>query len=394
MTGTRSAREPAVRARLAVAAVFTVHGAVTGSFAARIPWIQDRLHLSPGALGIALLMPAVGAVLAMPFAGRAVHRLGGRTATRLLLAAWCGSLALPALAPGLPWLCLALLVYGLTSGMSDVAMNAQGVAVEQRLGRSVMSGLHGMWSVGGLVGSGIGALAAHAGVDARLHLGIAAVVLVATGQVACRSLLQTRPDPAAEEPPRFALPTGAVLAIGLVAFCAIFAEGASADWCAVYLRRVAGADAGVAAASYTTFALTMAVGRLGGDTVVRRLGSVATVRLSGTVGTVGAVLVVVARSPALAIVAFALLGLGIAIVVPLAFAAAGHAGAHPGHAIAGVATVAYGAGLAAPGAIGGIADATSLSVSFVVVAVLVAVVAFGAGTLRAGSSGPRAGART
>ena len=370
------------RARIAVAMVFALHGAVSGSFATRIPWIQERLDLSAGQLGFALAMPALGASLAMPLASRIVHRFGGRAAVRGLICLLGASLALPPAAPGLPWLCLALLVSGAAAGMADVAMNAQGVEVEQRLGRSLMSGLHGMWSVGGLAASGVGVLAAHTGIDARLHLGVMAVLLAAGGWVTCRRLLDIRPVPGEKAPPRFALPPRSALAIGLVSFCAVFAEGGSADWCAVYLRDVTGASAGVAAACYSGFAFTMAGTRLAGDAVVRRLGPVRTVRLSGAVATTGGLLVVTGVSPALAIPGFAMIGVGIAVVVPLAFAAAGKSGPNPSQAIAGVATITYTSGLVAPAAIGLLAGATSLTASFSLVTVLVATLMFSAGTLR------------
>jgi MFS family permease len=260
-------------------------------------------------------------------------------------------------------------------------MNAQGVAVEQRMGKSIMSGLHGMWSVGGLIGSAIGAAAAYRNIDARVHLGVMAVVLAVAALLASFRLLPSRPA-ARDKPPRFAFPTGPVLGIALVGFCAVFVEGSTADWCAVYLRQVTDAGAGLAAASYTLFALTMAAGRISGDVVVRRFGAVRTVRASGVVAVLGGVLVVLARAPAVAMIGFALCGLGVAVVVPLAFAAAGHAGPHSAHAIAGVATVSYGAGLAAPAAVGGIASLTSLPGSFAVITALAAMISIGAGRLR------------
>ncbi|MCX4744665.1 MFS transporter [Kitasatospora sp. NBC_01287] len=374
---------PLRRARLSIALVFAVHGAVSGSFATRIPALQDRLHLSPGQLGLALVMPAIGASTAMPLAGRIAHRLGARAAIRLLLALWCLSLALPALAPGLPWFCLALLLFGGAAGMADVAMNAEGVEVEHRMGKSIMSGLHGMWSLGGLIAAACGALAAHQHLAAAPHLAIAAVVLLAVGQLVCTWLLDVRPEPEAEAPPRFALPPRSALAIGLVGFCAVFAEGAGADWSSVYLRDLTGAAAGTAAFAYTAFACTMAVARLAGDVVVRRLGAVRTVRVGGAVAALGGVLVVSASSPAVAIPGFALLGVGIAVVVPLAFAAAGHAGPNPSQAIAGVATVTYTSGLVAPAIVGTIAQGSSLRVSFAVVTVLAAALTVTAGALRA-----------
>jgi MFS family permease len=405
------------RARRAVAAVFTAHGTLSGSFATRIPWIREHLGLSPGWLGIALVFATLGASAAMPLSARLSHRYGPRRALAGLSLGACLGLALPALAPGVGWLCGALFVFGCGLGLMDVTMNAHGVQVEERCGRSVMSGLHGMWSVGTLLGGAGGALAAQAGLDARLHLAAAAPVLAAAAVTACRWTLDVRPDTATDtdvradsahaghaaqgsaqepaqdrpleeplerpqEPPRFALPGRGALAIGLVGFCAVFAEGASMDWSGIYLHDVTHAAPGLAAAAYTAFACTMAAARLVGDVAVRRFGPVRTVRVSGLVSAAGGVLVCLARTPAPAVAGYALIGVGIAVVVPLCFAAAGRtAGPAPGQAIAGVATLAYASGLAAPAAVGWIAQVTSLSLSFGLVTVLLLGLVLGAGVL-------------
>ncbi|MEU9988058.1 MFS transporter [Streptomyces sp. NPDC048045] len=375
-------RDDVRRARYAVAAVFAVHGAVTGTFATRVPWIQEHTSLGAGQLGFALAFTAFGASCAMPLAGRISHRFGSRTALRGLIALWTLSLVLPSLAPNLYTLCLAMFTYGASAGMADVAMNALGVEVERRLGKSIMSGLHGMWSAGALVGSAGGTLAAHLGSDARLHFALAAAVLTLLGLLACTWVLDVQPAEDEEPPPRFALPPRSALLIGAVGFCAVFAEGASLDWSAVYLRDRLESSAGLAAASTTGFMLTMAVARIAGDAAVNRYGAVRTVRSGGVLAALGGLLVVVAGHPAVAMAGFALMGLGIAVVVPLCFAAAGHAGPNPSQAIAGVATITYTSGLIAPSLIGGVAQATSLTVSFGVVTALAAGLVVCAGVLR------------
>ncbi|MET7573916.1 MFS transporter [Streptomyces sp. NPDC005492] len=377
-------RHEVKRARYAVAAVFAVHGAVTGSFATRVPWIQEHAHVGAGWLGFALAFTAFGASCSMPLAGRITHRFGSRATLRGLIALWTMSLVLPSLAPNLVTLCLAMFTYGASAGMADVAMNALGVEIERLLGKSIISGLHGMWSAGALIGSAGGTLAAHLGSDARVHHVIAAATLTVLGVAACRWVLDLRPGSEEEPPPRFTLPPRSALLIGTVGFCAVFAEGASLDWSAVFLRDQLDTSAGLAAASTTGFMLTMAVARLVGDGVVNRFGSVRTVRAGGVLAVVGGLLIVLADSPGLAMTGFGLLGLGIAVVVPLCFAAAGRSGPNPSQAIAGVATITYTSGLVAPSLIGGVAQATSLVVSFCLVTALAGGLAVFAGVLRAG----------
>ncbi|MFD9719618.1 MFS transporter [Streptomyces sp. NPDC059076] len=383
------ARQRLKRARYAIAVTFCAHGAVTGSFATRIPWIQDHAAISAGQLGLALAFPALGASLTMPLAGRIMHRFGARQALSGLLALWTLSLILPSLAPSMLTLCGALFLMGNAAGMSDVAMNAIGVETEKEVGRSIMSSLHGMWSAGALIGSAGGTLAAHLDIAAPVHHVTAALILTVIGVTAAERVLDVRRTPDEEPPPRFALPPKSALVYGLVGFCAVFAEGASLDWSAVYLEDELKTSAGLAAASTTAFALTMTIARLAGDRVVDRFGPVRTVRWGGILAVLGGLMVVVAPDPFTAMAGFACIGLGIAVVVPLAFAAAGRSGPNPSQAIAGVATITYTSGLIAPSAIGAVADATSLVFSFGLVTALAMGLVLGAGVL-----GPRAGVRS
>src|SRR3954468_5812322 len=278
------------RARRATAAVFGVHGAVTGSFAARVPWIAGHVGLDVGHLGVALLMPGIGAMLAMPFSARLAHRYAFRPLVAVTHAAWGAAPVLPALPTSLLLLCVALLCFGATAGLADMAMNAEGVLVEERLGFSVMSGFHGFWSAGVLAGSGISALATQAGVDTRAQFTVTAVVLALAGIAAARPRPHGTPPaptdaPAPIAPPRpppaFPLPTGHVLMIGLGGLCCVFAEGAGIDWSALYVRRELGGSASVAALAVSAFSVAMAGTRLVGDHAVRRLGPVLTVRAAG-----------------------------------------------------------------------------------------------------------------
>lgn len=361
----------------AIAVVFAVHGAVAGSMATRMPWLQQHLGLDPALLGVALLCPALGALVAMPTAGRLAHRYGGRAATRTLIALWCAALAVPALMPGLPWLCAAMVLYGAAAGAADVVMNAQGVLVERGLGRPLMSGLHGMWSVGNFTAAGVGAVAAQAAVDARLHLALMAAVLLTAVIPLTRGLPGARPQQGDSrhgepEPPRFALPSRGVLAIGLVGLCATVTELSGMQWAAVYTIEVTGASQGTGAVAYAVFAGVMVVARLAGDAVVGRLGPVTAVRAGAVLATAGAAVVALGRVPAVTVTGFALLGIGVAVIVPLVFAAAGNAGPSAGEGVAGVATITYLSGLAAPAVTGWVAQATSFPAAFGLIACLTA----------------------
>jgi MFS family permease len=384
-------RSPAVpaelrRARVATGVVFAVHGAVTGTFAARIPWIAGHVGVGVGGLGVALLMPGFGAMLAMPLSGRLVHRHDLRSLVRVLILIWCAALVLPVFPTSLVLLCLVLVLYGAAAGLADVAMNAHAVLVEQRYGRSVMSSMHGGWSGGVLAGSGAAAVAIRLTSDAQAEFLVTAVALMVVSLIASTRLLHHRAEPDLDAPPAFALPSRAVLLIGLVGLCAVFAEGAGLDWSAVYVRTVLGHPASTAALTVATFSVSMAVARFAGDWAVRRAGPVTVVRLAGLCATAGALSVVLGHSLVPVVCGFALIGIGIAVVVPLVFAAAGRIGPHPARSIAGVAGIAYGSGLVAPGIIGGIARLSSLTVSFVVVVLLMVVMTTGARVLRPAAS--------
>jgi MFS family permease len=370
--------------RRAVAAVFLLFGADTGTFASRLPWIADRLHLTSGILGLSVgLMTSVGAVVTIPFAARFVHQFGARASTRVLITAAGALLPLPALAPDAIGLAAVMLVTGAVYGTCDNAINAQAVEAERRVGRSIMSGLHGMWSVGVLLGALVGSLAAREGVDPRVQFTVIGAIIAIGGVAATTWFVDSSPgETTAVEAPRFVFPRGIILLIGLVGFAAIFVELAGNDWSAVYMHWVLHTSQAKAALATGVFAGSMATGRLCGDAIIRRIGARFCVRVCGVLGTVGCLLVAVAGNAGLALAGFLLIGVGVSVVIPLVFAAAGNSGPSPALGVAGVATISYGAGLAAPSAIGGIADVSSLRVAFAVAAVLASTIAVGAGLLQ------------
>jgi MFS family permease len=181
--------------------------------------------------------------------------------------------------------------------------------------------------------------------------------------------------------PRFAWPRGTLLLIALVGFAAIFVEFAANDWSAIFMHGVLHANQAEAALATGVFAGSMAAGRLCGDALVRRIGPRLSVRACGILGTAGCLLVAVSPSSLVALAGFVLIGLGVSVVVPLVFAAGGRSGPSPAIGVAGVATISYGAGMAAPSVMGGVADLSSLRIAFAVAATLSVAIVAGAGLL-------------
>lgn len=362
-------------ARLAVSLVFLVNGAVLATWVSRIPVIKGTLGLSDGQLGLALLGMAVGALIAFPVTGFLTARFGSRNVTLTAGALYCLILPLLALAPSLPLLTLTLLAFGAFNGSMDVAMNAHGVEVEEHSGRRILSSLHGMWSLGGLVGAGLGVLAAQQNLSPSVHLTSMAALLAVILMLVAPRLLASQPTRRSGDPV-FSLPTPALLGFGIIAFCAFLSEGAMADWSAVYLRDTLNTSASFAAVGYAAFSLTMTAGRFTGDALVTRLGPVRTVRFGGLLAGLGLGAALLLGSPVVTLIGFACVGLGMAAIAPLVFSAAGRTtGVSSGTAIAAVATMGYTGFLAGPPLIGLISQGVTMRVALGVVALLGLIVA-------------------
>jgi MFS family permease len=347
------------RARWAVAAIFFVNGTALGSWAPHIPLVQERLALGPARLGLALLMVAVGAIIAMPLAGAVIGRRGSALPTRVATLAMCLALPLPVLAPDPGLFMAALFILGAANGTMDVAMNAHGVAVERRYTAPVMSSYHGMFSLGGLIGAGMGALLL-AWLPPAAHILLAAAVLLGAAVLALPHLLPGEVD-RGQSGATFALPTRATIGLGLLCFLVMVCEGAVLDWSAAYLRDDLGASTSVAAIGFAAFSATMAAARFGGDRLRRNLGSVTLVRGSALLAGVGFALGLLLGAPLAGVLGFALAGLGLANTVPVLFGAAGRLpGEASGTGIAAVATTGYLGFLAGPPLIGFAAEVTSL----------------------------------
>jgi MFS family permease len=373
-------------ARAAVTAIFFLAGATIAAWSTRIPAIQERLGLSAGALGLAILGLEGGAVVGLPAGGALVARLGSPSALRIGFVGFPGGLVAVALAPSLGALMLALAVMAAATSVIDVAMNAQGIELERRYRRPVLSGMHAGHSAG-LVGGGLaGTAAAAAAIPVPVHLGGAAAIGMAAGVAATHWLVREEP---VDGQRLFIRPGGRLLLLGLVAFCAFLLDGAAYNWSAVHLRSEHGAAAGLAAAAFTAFALAMAVGRLAGDRLVARFGRVRVVEGCGAVAVMGGALAVAAPTATVALVAWAVLGLGLAAIAPTVLGAApGVSAASAPVAIAAVTTVGYLGSFTGPPAIGALAQFTGLQAALGLLVVVGAATALLARlSLRAPSGG-------
>ncbi len=369
------------RARWAIGATF-LNGAAMATWVPLIPTVQQKLSLSTGTLGGALLGSALGSLIAMPLAGALSTRVGSRRVITAAGLVCCAMLLLPVLAPSAPLLFLALVAFGAFLGAWDVAMNAQGVAVEGPYGHPIMSSLHGFWSLGAAAAAAFSGVLAAAGLSPVSRAMVAALFLAAGLVGATRLLLLHGVDITAEGP-TFARLTRPLLGLGAIAFCATMAEGSIGDWSGLYLRHVLGAAPSLAGAGYAAFMLTMTAGRLTGDRVTARLGAVPLARLGGALLAISLGLALVLAQPLAAVLGFALMGVALATIVPIAFSAAGRApGTAPGAGIAAVSTTGYTGFLAGPPLIGVAADQLPLRGGLVIVVALGVFIAMLAPALR------------
>lgn len=370
--------------RWAVLAMFFVNGAMIANWVSRIPQIQANLVLSEGALGLVLLWLAVGVLLALSVAGGLIARYGSRAVTVAGALILCVTILPLGFMPNALALSLNLLFFGGALSLMDVAMNAQGVAVEQTLGRAVMSSFHAAFSIGGFVGALMGGGLASLNIGPGPHFVIAAVAFSLLTLLSARALRPTEEASGAGQGGSvFRLPDRVIWPLGAVAFCAAIGEGAMADWSGVYLKSVVGAGAATAALGFAAFSLTMTAGRLAGDYLTTRFTPARLVRLGGATAAAGVLLAILVPQVGPVLLGFGAVGAGLSIVVPLAFSAAGNVpGLQPGAGIAGVATIGYAGFLAGPPIIGLLAEVTSLRLALLVVVLLTGSLLFTARALQ------------
>ena len=372
------ATQPLRQARAATFTAFVAAGFIFGAWAPRIPEIKHRLDLSAASLALALLMPAIASILSMAFAGRLAARLGSARATQLLTVYMLGTGWLPGLAGSLPVLCALMFLWGLGVGSMDVSMNAQAVTVEKAYHRPIMSAFHASWSLGSLGGAVIGTVGAATSFSIPLQQLIVAAALLAVCGYVYRWLL---PDPAGaadedgaeERVGLFQVLDVRLVLLGIAAMTAMLCEGSVGDWSGILLRDNLHAAASHVGLGFAAFMAMQTIGRMVGDRVVLAFGRTRAIVTVAAIGSIGMALGLATKSVAGAVVGFALLGIGLSIMVPVAFSAAADGRAKAGPAIAAVSSLAYVAFLAGPTLIGLVAQATSVPAALWMVPVITAI---------------------
>ena len=358
--------------RFAVSLIFAINGMVFGTWASRIPAIVDFHDLSPGSLGLLIFLAGLSAVIAFSIFGRAADRYGAafitKRATLLLIPL---TLIFIAYANSIWMLVFAVIFFGAIHGGDDVAMNAWAAEVEREYTRPVMSSFHAMWSLGAGIGAGLGSLLAFYEVGFKNHFSLISIVIFVLALSAAVVPFESQKNKKEADSPFISIPKGSLLPVATITFFASLSEGAVADWSAIFLKSVASLNDGNAALGFTVFSVCMFSMRLLGDRISFILGPATAARYSGLVALTGSIILLVSDSFLLLLLGFGLIGLGIAVIIPLAFSRAGNDETiSQGTAIASIATLGYGGMLLGPLFLGLIAEITSIKTSFLILPIM------------------------
>ena len=361
------------RTARAIGLTFAADSMMFGSWATHIPHVKSALGLNDAQLGLALFGLPLGLLVMNPVSPVLLHRVGLVRTTVISTVLMALSFALPVWMPERWSLMAALAVVGAAVAVLNVAMNTCATHVENAERVYIMSSCHGMWSMGGMVGSGISAALIAVGVTPRMHLSLLAVLVAAGAWFYLRPALSKVPeaDDSDRTGSKFVWPTRDLLLMIFIGLCDSLGEGVAFDWSAVYLRDVLGAPAQVAALGFTCFSLTMMAMRFTGDVLIPRFGERALLFFSAVLTALSLGVIIVSPSPASGILGFLLLGGGVALGAPILFNAAARVpGLAPGAGLATYATFSFIGFLAGPPAIGFVSEAVGFGVALGAVAAL------------------------
>ncbi len=352
------------RSQAAVASLFGALGFSYGTWTSRLPAIKGNLGLSTSQVSLVLLFAALGAIFSFPVTAAALHRLGSRGASLLAGGLLAAGLVAFGLAPNGVWACAIMCVYGVLASTMDVAMNAQGVEVERATSQPVMSRLHAVFSLGTMAGAFFASCITTVTTSVPLHFAVAALVVLAAVFLPRGGLIADA-KPIEGGTRSFALPRGAALLIGAMAFLGMIVEGSMVDWSTLYLKERAAASQQVAPLGIASLQGAMLVTRWFGDRARTRWGARRLLFAGSLLAGASLAVALVLGGVAPALVGFGLFGIGVATVSPCVYAAGAREG---GVALAAVMTLGSLGFLVGPLVIGAVSQATNLSWGMAVVA--------------------------
>jgi len=352
--------------RIAVGAMFFMAGLSFSSWASRIATVQQDMGLSDAALGAVLFSLPVGLMCSLPFSGWIITKIGSRKLLIGALLVYSVALVTLGLAQNPFQLIICLICFGFSSNAVNISVNTQAVAAEELYQRPILASFHGLWSLAGFAGAGIGTFMIANHIAPYRHFLLMMVVIMIGVIIAARYL---KDDKVANAGPVFVMPDSSLIKLGVIAFCSMICEGAMFDWSVIYFKKVVLAPTALVGVGFTAFMLTMAAGRFFADKFAHRYGLKRTLQVSGTLTATGLLFAVVFPYIYTAIAGFLLVGVGVSSVVPMVFSAAGKSKTmQPGVALAAVSTIGFLGFLVGPPIIGFIAGLATLRASFILIA--------------------------
>lgn len=362
--------ENPVHARYAVSLLFFLCGVVFTSWASRIPAFKEQFHLNEAELGGVLFMLPMGSLIALPFAGWAVDRVGSRLMSTLSLLLYAVALYVLSLSPTVFALSVALFAFGFIGNTVNIAINTHGLDVQHLLAKPILASFHAMWSVGALCGALLGGWTLRHNYSTGTHYLIVLIPL-ALLSVASYYFLLSVDDEQHESKKLFALPDKALMLIGVICLCSTLCEGAMADWSALYYQSVLEDATVKSTTGFTAYAFTMSIGRFTGDKLIHWMGYRKVLMMDALLIAVGMGIALASSLPILVIIGFALVGYGVSTVIPIAYMVAGRSKTmRPSVALAAVSTVGFTGFLIGPPVIGFIAHEIGLRSALALVILL------------------------
>lgn len=368
------------RAKLAVTLTFITNGLAVGSFVARIPDIKMHLEISNSTLGILLLFSSIGVFLALGPSGKLSAKHGSAPIAFWASIALSVAMVLLGLIFNIAWFCFTLFLYGFALAFQDVAMNSHAVALEHKSGKRMMSVFHGMFSVGGLLGGALG------GIFSQAKIPFSSQGLLVGGFIALVAFYSKhRWLPANADKHEFVREgrakkrPGLLWVLGFFGFCGALSEGAAGDWGGILSRETFHASHFVSTLPYIAFSATMVIGRFSGDRLAHRFGAPKILSAAGAIASLGLAIGLLIGNSTGVVVGWFFLGIGLSVVIPLLFSAAGTIAATrfrgqvaPSQAVAIVSGISYFGFIVGPPAIGIVADLIQLRWAMFIPVVLVA----------------------